>query len=507
VFVGAYFVVALYLGLKFHVMGDGDSETDFFGPYVEQARSFLSGTVIIDSFRGPLYPIAVGLLHILLRPLGLGLFETAIVLSTLSASVVLFFTHRILSRLLSPRVAAATTLLLVVNPAFFRYNYTTGNDMFFAALATLSAYFVLRSGEFRWASVILAGLFAAFCYLTRYNGFAIVVAACVCVVLINVWQETFRKRILAALVLAMTVVVLTAPWGLYTLAKRGAYFYNRNYINMAVAFYSTGEETQRFQARHADHFNNLVDVVLYDTPTFLLKIPMNAWNQTRLSMGRVMLWPSGFFILAGILALLWRRPSRRLFAYYTFGFLFFVVLWLVFFNDRFLLFLVPIFASLVAQGALGVARLARGDRRRGVIFVVLLVALLGYSLYESISYNRELIPGGPIAFRKMTEGFVAKEGPGVFGKSLVARKPYFAYFAGLKWIPLPVVQSEKELLEFMHDRNADYLLVTYIAARTRPEIYSLYDYKVKHEGFKAIGVSNIGVIYRVEKDTLGTDNP
>jgi len=489
-------------------MGDGDSETDFFGGYVLQARSFLDGTVYIDQYRGPLYPIVVGILYFLLRPLGLGLFEAGIVLSVLSASVVLFSSHRVLNRLASPLVAGATVLLLVANPIFFRYTYTTGNDMFFAALATLSVYFVLRSGHFQWSSVIVAGLFAALAQLTRYNGIVIVGAACVCIALINVWQVTWRKRLLAALALAMTVVIVTAPWGLYTLAKRGGYFYNKNYINMAVTFYSEKEETQRFEARHADDFNNLVDVVLYDTATFLRNLPKNAWDQARMSMDQVALWPNSVLMLVGVVLLLWRRPSRRLFAYYTFGLLFFFVLWLVFFKPRFALFLAPMFASLAAQGALGVASILRRERARTAVFVVIMVALLGYSVYESIPHNRKYLPGGPLAFRKMTEGFVAKEGSKLIGKSVVARKPYFAYFAGLEWIPLPVVESERELVEFIHERGAGYLLMTYVAARTRPEIESLYsDYQTKRRGLKAIGVSRIGVIYRVEKDSLGTDNP
>jgi hypothetical protein len=496
---GLYFVAVVILGVRFHLMGDGESETDFFGLYVPQARSFLGGTVAIDAFRGPLYPIALGLFSVPLRPLGLGLFESAIVLSALSACLVLLFSYRTICRLFNPVIAMAAVVILMINPIFFRYSYTTGNDMLFTAMATLSVYFVLRSAEFRWTSVLGAGIFASLGYLVRYNGIAVLVAACVCIVLLNIWRLNWRKRLLAIAGLIVIFAVVTMPWGLYTLVNQGTYFYNKNYLNMAFGFYAGGQETDHFLAEHPGQFNNLVDVLLFDPVKLVSKIPLNAWEQTRAAMSRVMLRPNAFLIVVGILFLLFRRPSRRQVAYYGFGFLFMAVLWMVFYSDRFVLFLIPMFASLIVHGVVGLAGLIGREEVRRMFFVVAILATLGYSGYVSFLYNKHYMPGGSIAFRKMAEGFKQKVPPHLRGKKVVARKPYFAYFAGLEPMPLPVVKDEAELLEFLHERNADYLFVSFVAARTRPEIITLFNYRIKHQGLTAIARSRIAVLYQVDR--------
>ncbi|MDH3215174.1 MAG: glycosyltransferase family 39 protein [Candidatus Krumholzibacteria bacterium] len=497
---GLYGVVLIYVGLKFHVMGDGESETDFFGQYVLQARAFLGGDVLIDPYRGPLYPLIVALLHMLLRPLGAGLFESAIVLSAVCAAVVLFFAHRALRMLFDPALAAVATVLVVANPVFFRYSYTTGNDMFFAALATATVYLVLKSRQPGTAPVIGTGVLAALTYLTRYNGIAVILAACVCVWVVKVWGGRLKKRTLVTVGLVATFALAIAPWGFYTLSQRGTFFYNKNYVNVAVTFYGEGQQTDHFLAENPDRFNNLADVVSYNPAQFLAKIPAQAWTHVVESMERVMLWPSAVWIGLGIVFLSIRRPSRRQVAYYTFAALFFAVLWLVFFSYRFYLFLIPSFLSLVVVGMRGVCDLLPGQSHRRLLFGVLVSLLIAYSAYESVAYNREHVAGGTYSYRERAETFIGAF-PQARGKRIAARKPYFAYFAGMQPVTLPVVDSEEELIAYLQQNNVHYLLLTRVAMRTRPQIHSLFDYQADHPGLEPVAVSEIGVLYRVEEDT------
>ena len=62
---GFYFVVACLISFLFHKVGDYGIETDFFWGYVPSAKEFLSGHIAIDGFRGPLYPIALGVVGFL----------------------------------------------------------------------------------------------------------------------------------------------------------------------------------------------------------------------------------------------------------------------------------------------------------------------------------------------------------------------------------------------------------------------------------------------------------
>src|SRR3970040_409568 len=58
---GFYFLVVGILSFTFHKVGDYGIETDFFWGYAPNAKNFLSGEIPMDAFRGPFYPIVLGL--------------------------------------------------------------------------------------------------------------------------------------------------------------------------------------------------------------------------------------------------------------------------------------------------------------------------------------------------------------------------------------------------------------------------------------------------------------
>jgi len=493
---GLYLVVVVAIGLKFHVMVDGDSETDFIGSYVQQARSFLGGTIAIDPYRGPLYPIAIATLSVPLRLFGLGLLETGIILSALSAALIVFLVHRLVKRLFGPSIAVAATLLVVVNSVFFRYSYTTGNDMFFAALATWVVYLILATDELNWKRLIGASVIAGLAYLTRYNGIAVVLGAVACILFIRSWGRSWRRRLLGALAFIVSFFVVITPWGLYTLSERGAFQYNKNYVNMAMSFHVGDETPERFRAAHGNEFNSFADVVAWDPVGFFSKIPRFAWTNFVRSLERVTLPLAGFFCVIGILFSIVRRPTRGQTAYYTFGILFFAVLSVVFYNDRFLLFLIPMFMVLAAQGVHVAGRFFRAQRSRQIAFVALTLVVGIYGCANSIAYNRVLLPGGELAFRLMGEKFRA-EHPGQEGKRVVERKPFFSYFAGLEHVPMPVVDSVDDMMDHLYESNADYLFFSFIAVRTRPPAAELVDPRVPRPGLKFVANSEIGTLYEV----------
>ena len=61
-----YFVILLILSLLYHKVGDYGIETDFFWGYVPHAKSFINGDLQIDAFRGPLYPMVLGLVNLII---------------------------------------------------------------------------------------------------------------------------------------------------------------------------------------------------------------------------------------------------------------------------------------------------------------------------------------------------------------------------------------------------------------------------------------------------------
>ena len=60
----AYVLVIATVALRVHLMSDGVAETDFMAAYVKEARAFLDGRVVVDAFRGPVYPMALALTYV-----------------------------------------------------------------------------------------------------------------------------------------------------------------------------------------------------------------------------------------------------------------------------------------------------------------------------------------------------------------------------------------------------------------------------------------------------------
>lgn len=498
----AYVVVAVVVGLRFHVMADGQSGADFLGSYVTQARSFLGGAVAVDPYRGPLYPIILGLLHLVTRSFGAGLFETGIVLSALSAGVVLFVTFELLKSLFAFQTALVVIGLLVTNPVFVRYSYTTGNDMFFAAMATLTVFILLRPGELRWPWVVAAGTMSALAYLTRYNGVAILVAVVATVALVNIWRLRWRSRMLASLVLALCFLACITPWGLFCKQKVGHFFYNRNYENIAYGFYLEEGYADRFAAEHAGEFNSFADVVAYDPARFFGALPTLAYGQLTGIMGRVLTWPVGIVALLGTVFLFIRPPDRRQLAYYLTCVPFAGVLLLVFFAERFTLFLIPMLLALAVEGLRHAATYIKSKKRTRLVFAACAVAMIGYGVVATAIYNKPRLKGGSIAFRQLGEWFTKTVPAHQRGSVVAARKPHFGYFAGLKTVDIPIANSYEELMRYLHERDADYLFFSTVAAQMREELAYLSvvrDPKQAPPGLTLMAATSVGALYKIEK--------
>lgn len=493
-----YLAVLAYVGLRYHIIGDGESETDFFGAYVVQARAFLDGRVAIDPYRGPAYPIALALFGSLVKPLGAGLFEAGILVSAISAALVLYLHHGLARRLFGAGVALAATLLLALNPTFVRYSYTTGTDMFFVFLSLAAVALTIGGKGWSWGRMAGLGAVLSLAYLTRYNGGVFLAAAVVCIAALDLWGLPLRRRLAAAGIVVVVFALLITPWGIHCKAERGAFFYNQNYLNVVYSLLPEGSDADHIYGAHLDELHNFGDVFREFSGPLISRVPGRAAKQFVATMGEVWRWPAGAFVVLGIILLFVRRSSRAQVGYYVFALLFFSVLLLVFYNDRFGLFLLPFYAAVAARGLLLLPPLA-GDRvaARAAVGVVL-AGLVAYGAWTSVGYNRRVVAIGDARIRDMAEWFVENVPPHMRGHRVVARKPAFAYFAGLDNVPFPVVRSHEELLRYLHDEHADYLLYSTMARRTRPEVAYLYEYKRKHPGLTLVLASRSGILYRVE---------
>ena len=488
----AYAIVIAALGLRFHIMGDGEAETDFFGAYVVQARAFLDGSVIIDDFRGPLYPIILALAGRVLALFGAGLFETGIVLSALSAGVTLWLVRRLLAGMLGAGPAFAGMLLVACNPLFVRYSYTASTDMVFVMLAMAAATTALATDGFSWRRAIVTAVLLSLAYLVRYNGIALVVGVVAAVVLANVWELPWRRRLAAAGAVLAVFAVLITPWGIYRTVERDSFFYSRNHMNVLYSLLPENSDTERLFGADISGYENVFEVIAAAPGLFFSQLPARAGHQLVSDAGGTLRWPLAILAVAGLASLALRRPSRREVGWYVVAACFFGALLFVFYNPRFGLLLVPAYVTLAVRTGRALQRPAMAGVAAAVAVVV-----VAWSAVASVEVNRRLIHGGDAEVRAVGEWFRANETPQ--GPRVVARKPAFAYFAGLDPVPLPVIESHPELLEYLESRDVDYLFFSYIAHVNRPRLAYLSDPDSFHPRLEVIHVSPAAVLYRVKR--------
>jgi len=492
--------VLVFVGLRFHAVGDLRYDSDFFDAYVHEAKSFLGGHVEVAAYKGPVYPIALGTLHLLLGRITGGMFETGIILSALSAGAFLLATYILTRALFSPRVALAVAALLVVNPTFVRCSYTTGNDMFFCAIAMAAAWALLRPPRARW--MLAAGALSSLAFLTRYNGVFLVVAGTLLLLLLDPWKRPLARRAASAALFLAAFVAVLSPWLAYSKHETGHLLVNENYMNVAYAFYMEDELADAFRARHEGAFHSFGDVVRYDPGRIAAELPDRVGELVFGTLGRVVLWPVSAAVVLSLFLLRIRRPNRRQLGYYGLAAVFMGTLVPVFFAERFTLFAVPMFATLAVCG---LSKLRR-ERVAAAAAAILVLYSGAVCVRQNAGYLRPYFDG----FRAVAEAFKENVPPGQRGKIVAARRGYFGYFAGLETIAIPAAHTYADLIAYLRGKDADYLFFSFYAADTRPELASLSSPDAPHPGLRVMmstsrGTDQTGrtvpyaVLYQVER--------
>jgi hypothetical protein len=469
---GLYFVIMMAVSLKFHVIGDYNVETDFYWSYVPQARHILEGTIPIEDFHGPAYPMVLALIALLTRDL----FHAGVMLSVFAAAISLYLIFEILKKLIKTDVALVGTLLVAVNTTFVRYSYTAGTDMLFMAFVCVSVYFLLRDEQSKPASIVLSAIAAAVGYLTRYNGLSAAVGIPIAIVLANPFQQTWRDRFRTCGLFLGVFLLTIAPWGIFCLIQKGSFFYNRNYLNIAYEMFAKGKiGWDQYWYGEAQKFSSLSGVIFSDPVLFVQTLIRNLIEHGSSDMGLLLGWQVGVFTLIGIAVSFKYRPTARLLGYYIVGAAFFGVLLLVFYGERFSMFLLPIYMVLALKTltlpSFAKHRFWKVMHAGGVVAIILLL----WTGYSSIEFNRVNIDSGPREIVNIADWFHKQYGDSERGKIVLARKPHVAYYLDMTLEMFPYVNSYDELLAHLRKMHVSYLYFGLMEAGMRPQFQQLLD--------------------------------
>jgi len=493
-----YLLVVGTLSLIFHTVGDYGIETDFFWGYVPSARGFLEGIIPMDAFRGPLYPMVLGLIGFVTGDF----FRAGILIGVLSAAVVIYLTFEFLKRITSPNTAFFVTFLLAVNPVFVQYSYSAGTDMFFNALAALTIFFFLKNEELNYKQIVLAGLFGGLSYLTRYNGMFLL-SFVVVILFVNCWNISWLNRLKAAVVFIAVFLLTISPWGFYTLIEKGSFFYNENYKNIAYEMYGKGKiGWDEFWFKESSKITSLTDVVFEDLSVFATKVVNNIGDHFVSDMEKLMGWHIGVFVILGFLFLIIRNPFKnwksREIGYYIINIFFFGLLLLVFYGERFSLFLIPFYAVIAFYPFFSEKFKVRKyiPQKFGLLLVS---ALIIFTFIKSYSFNSSNINSGPKELLVLQEWYNQNIRTEERGEKIAARKAHVAYYLDMEFKLMPMADSYGEFISKLREQKVDYLYFSTIEAAMRRKFQFLLNPKQNHPGLKAVVYfeSPPAVLYKV----------
>jgi 4-amino-4-deoxy-L-arabinose transferase-like glycosyltransferase len=495
----AYLVIMTPLALHFHRIGDYGVETDFYGGLVQEARQFTRGDFPIGNYKGPVYGITLALLARLIPDY----FTAAVVLSVLSAAVVLFLTSHILLRLFGPGAAILTALAVATNAQFLRYSYSAGTDMLFNAWMATAVYLLLREDKPTLPNLALAGLAGGCAYLTRYAGVALLLWGPLTLLLLPAGLIPRRRRIVSSAAFLAGAGGVIVAWGIHCYRATGHFIVNDNYRNIAFGIF--GQERvswDQFWSTEAILFHSFTDVLTRHPGLFLRTIAANLFTHLRNDLGfyppvaravakhsillQSLIHPAlGIFALPGLFVVLRRRPDRRQTVFLLLSALFFGILLTVFYASRFSLYLVPTYLLLGVGFLLWFPRRFLGKATgpaRSLTIALLLLLTAGHG----IQVVHGEIGNGPTVILRLRDLLRQNRVLLQEGEVLVARKPHAAYYLNMKYAAFPFVDTMPALLDELRRLHARYLLYSISEQSLRPQFLSLLNAQAPHDGLRPI---------------------
>lgn len=493
-----YFLVLLIVSLMYHKVGDYGVETDFFWSYVPGAKSFLNGTIKIDQFRGPLYPMILGIFNLVFS----NYFLSGVLLGIISGSLVIFFNFELIKKIFTPQLAFFATLILAVNPIFVQYTYSAGTDMVFNALATGTLFFFFREKDLNYKNLIIAGVLGGLSYLTRYNG-VFLLGFIVIILFVNYWSVNWLKRIKSSVIFLASFILTFTPWGIYCLSEKGSFFYNENYKNIAYELFGKGKVSwDQFWFKESSSFTSLFDVIGRDFSKFISMIIGNLGGHFISDMERLMGWYVGAFVILGMIILILSKPYKNWKSiqtgYYLSNIFFFGLLLLVFYSERFSIFLIP-FYTVIALDVFFNEKLFLYKKLPAELGYIVTVVLIIVTFSNSVSFNSSRIDSGPAELLTLRDWYQTHLPDSEKGKKIAARKPHVAYYLNMDFYLLPLANTYPALIDSFRKHDVDYLYFSPIEAGMRREFQSLLNPKSPHPGLKTVVYFNNppSVLYKV----------
>ncbi|HEY6437764.1 MAG TPA: glycosyltransferase family 39 protein, partial [Ignavibacteriaceae bacterium] len=405
----------------------------------------------------------------------------------------------------TPTISFFVTIILAVNPVFIQYSYSAGTDMFFNALAAATLFFFLKNKELNKKNLILAALFGGLSYLTRYNGIFLT-SFVVIILFVNYWKINWTERIKYSVLFIIVFLITISPWGFYSLSQKGSFFYNENYKNIAFEVYGKGKISwDDFWFKESSKITSLNEVIFKDVGLFFTTSINNVGDHFLSDMEKLLGWQLGVFAILGLILLVISNPLKRWkelqTGYYIVNLFFFALVLLVFYSERFSIFLIP-FYLVVAVQPLFFEKLKVSKFLPQTAKFLLLSGLIVFTFVKAYSFNSENINSGPTELLTLRNWYEENIPQKEKGKTVAARKAHVAYYLDMDFKLMPMADSYNEFMNKLRKENVDYLYFGIAEAGLRNELQFLIDPKGNHPGLEVVVyfMNPPSVLYRVMRE-------
>ncbi len=492
--VAIFAATALAMVLGPHRIGDVFTESDFYGAYGPGARALQHGR--LDPARyavvGPVFEFVLAAVGFVVRDL----FLAAQLVSLVAMAASLWLWARIVRTHAGPLAGLATALLLATQAQCFRYAWAATTDALALALQA-GALALLLAGRAPRRRAALAGLVAGLAFLTRYSAVSLLPAGVIA--LLAGWTATEpHERRAAALAFAGGFLAPVLPWVAVSLAS-GVHMRFMLHHNIAYEVFAraNGIPWDVYERTMEPQFPTPFSVLARDPAAVIGRVLFNVGDHLRLDALAVAGAPLALAAVAGVVLGARDGTLARLRGAWLALALAFLALVPAFHSERYSLAILPAWAAL---GALAVTSRARASAARpaqgAVVGLVLLAALLVPALRTSVRVQRRALSQLPVEARVLGERAKAWTRP---GERVYARKPHFAWYAGLEATAFPFVDSLPALADRARRDGVRWLYFSWPEAEMRPELAWLLDTTSAAPGLavRATSAGNPAVLYEI----------
>jgi hypothetical protein len=477
--VAAFAACVLVVNAGPHRIGGLDAETDFYGGYAPAAADLAHGRLLtpagrlpaVYGFVGPLYPALLAIATPVLR----GAFPAALLLSLAAAIATLLLWGGLLRRHLGSAAGLAVVALLATNGVFFRQAYWVTTDAVAVALQALAIWLLLR-GSAGVRGALLAGVAAAFAFLTRYTSVWLLPAG---IITLTLWPRggaTGRERRLRGAAYLGGFALLALPWIVFARAHGGSVQFHQLLL---FDLYSAREAMKwdDFLAKVWPHYVNHPWRAYEVDPGGLIRhVAGNVVTHASEDMHRLTGVPIMLAVVVGLVIAGVRRDRFTLLIVQATAWSY-LALVPAGYNDRYALAVLPGYAALAAF-ALAAGFDTVPQRRAGTARwlqaagALALVAIGVNAARASVQLQAAVLEQQPLETLECARVLRSLAHP---GERVFARNPHVGWLGGIETEPYPASDDLAGLAQASSDGHARWLYLSASEALMRPRTSFLLD--------------------------------